>query len=576
MRKWFIVVSLAFGLCAVSGIPVSAQSLSFTDITDIAGMNNSGEGGHGVMTGDVNGDNLVDVYITRNLFPGVLCNLLYINHGGVFTEEGVRRGVAHCSYGVHGGAFADLDNDRDLDLVIGVTYAEDGGGAPNRLFRNNGNGFFSDATPPAFYQRSEPTRAILASDLNRDGLLDIVAISGWLGSDDPPGECNEIYLNQGGLRFALINASALYCGPAGQGATDTDYDNDGDIDVFSANRTGPLNIFQNENGQNMTQVPPSQRGIGHRVYSGITFRDIDNDGDQDMALADPDTRSIYIYRNIGNGSFNFAGSIDGVRSYTVAFGDFNSDGYQDMAAAGHPFVLLNDRTGNFRQGPAVPGATSAVDPRAIAIADIENDGDLDFVTSDKRGSTRLFRNNLNQGNWIKIRLTSPQRQAGAFGAKVWVKNSATGRLLGYQEAQSNFGYLAQSSPVLQFGLGDETNVVIEVRFLDGARDSKQANANQVVDLGSPVCANPEAPSDLTFAVSGRNVTLNWPAGSGNPESYIIEAGSGNGLVDLAILATGSDPRFEAIAPPGRYFVRVRSRNACSTSGPSKEVIIEVR
>jgi hypothetical protein len=105
------------------------------------------------------------------------------------------------------------------------------------------------------------------------------------------------------------------------------------------------------------------------------------------------------------------------------------------------------------------------------MVDIDNDGDLDLAVASKRGPNTLFRNNLNDANWLQVELRSPQGEAGAFGARVYVYDA--GRLddpagfRGLREAQSANGYCAQNSPVLHFGVPAGNTYDVKVKFLDG-------------------------------------------------------------------------------------------------------------
>ncbi|MFQ5652057.1 MAG: FG-GAP-like repeat-containing protein [bacterium] len=486
------------------------NELSFTDITESAGTGGpegrGTTGGHAAIFADINRDGLPDLYHTM-LFKRAMPDLFFLNLGNnVFAEEGEARGIDDFDGGSHGAVFADLDNDGDFDLFNGTTGRLGDKPRPehNNIYRNDGNGFFTDMTDGTdIEERKEPTRGVVAFDMDGDGNLDLLAITNFQGSDDPRGERNELYRNRGNFNFREITSGDLYTAPAGQGATDTDFDNDGDIDIIAANRTGPLNILKNDGAGNFTRISPGSIGITHRGREGATLGDINNDGHLDMLLSDFDETKDFaiehLYINDGDGTFTFQQTFKRTHGFMGAFGDLDNDGDLDIVFAGDDKCYLNDGDGNYTPGPDVP--TDGInDPRAIAFADIDNDGDLDFAIGAKRSRNWLVRNNFDGGNWLKVSLISPHGQAGAFGAKVKVTPSGTlslasrpttaisgktgrkgeyhraavrsdetadGTLVGYREARATNGYLGQNDPVLHFGLGEHTTVDVEVQFLSG-------------------------------------------------------------------------------------------------------------
>ena len=223
--------------------PPPIGPLGFTCVSAASGVAVQILGGHGAMFADATGDLGPDLYITMN-FNDPVAELFFVNQGtGTFTEAGAVRGVADFDVGTHGAAFADLDNDGDYDLINGATGSS---GAPNNIFVNVGSGFFNDVTPASMSSRAEPTRGLLAFDMDRDGDLDVFGVTGWMGSGDPPGERNELYRNDGNFQFTAMTSGLMYTAPAGQGATDTDFNGDGDIDIIAANRDGDLNILRND------------------------------------------------------------------------------------------------------------------------------------------------------------------------------------------------------------------------------------------------------------------------------------------------------------------------------------------
>ena len=467
---------------------LSAQTvLSFTDITNSAGTGGptaAGQtGGHGAMFCDVDNDDHPDLYITM-LFNDPMKDLFFRNTGGnVFADEGDLRGISDFDGGSHGGAFADLDNDGDYDLINGTTYSATGFPATNNIFRNDSHGFFTNvAGQGGIPIREWPTRAAIAFDMDKDGDLDLFFVTGPDGSADPPEERNEVYRNDGNLQFTAIDSGPLYTAPAGQGATDTDYDGDGNIDVFAGNRNGDVNILRNDGGGNFTLILPASIGITHQGRDGITLGDIDNDDDLDMMLASPPDAALY--RSNGNGTFSLITTFANVDGYMGGFADLDNDTDMDLVFAGDPQCFLNNGSGAFLAGPAIP-ITGIDDPRAVAFADIDGDGDLDFAFGNKRSRNWLVRNNFNGGNWLKVKLIAPNGQAGAFGAKtrIYPAGQAGGELLGLRESRSNNGYLGQDDPVLHFGLGSHTAVEVVVRFLDGSIATRtNVSANQTLTI----------------------------------------------------------------------------------------------
>jgi hypothetical protein len=586
MPSQFLKVITLAAAAAVAHQPRSAaDALSFSNITEVAGLGGQPSGSHGAMFADADGDGLTDLYITFNLTrEGFRANRFYRNSGGVFTEEAGARGIDNFSAGSHGAAWADLDNDGDFDLVVGNTYGSLGdlpSPAANRVLRNDG-GRFVDVTPADMAGYADYTRGITALDANRDGFLDIFAVNGYLGNGEPIPDRNELYLNRGGLIFTAITSGAAITAPAGQGVIDTDFDGDGDVDLIAPNQEGALAVLRNDGGV-FSAVPPQAVGIAHRAATGISSGDLDNDGDLDLILVDDGGSGLrvgHIYVNNGNGSFTYAGDTPRFPGYTAGLADLDNDGDLDLVLPGYPVVYLNNGAGAFVAGPALPGPGGDEDPRTVAFADIDQDGDLDFAITTKLGVAHLFRNNRNEGSWLKVRLVSPQGEAGAFGSKVSVFRAGTRSLIGMREARSSGGYLAQDDPVLHVGLGTAASVDVEVVFVDGTRITRSgvsANQTLVIDARSSV-EFPQTPTNLVASVAGTVVTLTWnaPAGGGAPAQYVIEAGSSSGAMNLATMPTaGAATSFSAMAPPGTYYVRVKARNAAGTSAASNEVVVIV-
>jgi hypothetical protein len=560
----------AAGNLAVSGdftfTTPSASPLSFTDITLAAGTGGptgpNQVGGHAAIFADVDGDGQPDLYHTMlGVFADPMSDLFFHNKGNnLFAEEGAPRGIADFDGGSHGAVFGDLDNDGDFDLFNGTTDGTPTIPGINNIYRNNGNGTFTDVTASSGIPvREWQTRATVAFDLDNDGDLDLFAVTDYLGTDDPPGDRNEVYRNDGALQFTAINSGALFEAPAGQGATDTDFDNDGDIDIFAANRTGDMNILRNDGNGVFTRLAPAGLGITHRAEDGITSADVDNDGDLDLLLARDDSATLY--RNNG-GTFTFAQNFTATNGYMGGFADLDNDGDLDLVFAGDEVCYLNDGAGNFTAGPGIPVA-GIDDPRAIGFADIDNDGDMDFAFGCKHSRNWLVRNNNAEGNWLKIKLTSPQGQAGAMGAKTrfYPAGQAGTTLLGLRESRSNNGYLGQDDQIVHFGLGERTAVDVVVSFLDGTTvTSTNVAANQTLLLNG-VSADTSAPSMNSITVTNLTPTSATIAWQTNEISTAqMEYGTTPALGSVSgvenILRTHHSVGLANLAPQTTYFYRV--------------------
>ena len=443
-------------------------------------------GGHGVMWGDANNDGWPDLYVTMNWKKNAYPDLYYENQkGGFFIEKAEQVGLADIDGGSHGAVWVDLDNDGDLDIVNGTTLAL--AGIPDNDIYVNQDGVFTKDTTTVLSKFGEATRGVVTPDLNNDGYADIFCVSGYKGSDDPVAENNELYINNGNGEFSATKQQHVLRLAAGQGAVDTDFDHDGDVDLIAGNKSGNLAILRNEFPlDSLSIVNPAAIGIHHTAYGGVTSGDVDNDGDTDLFLVKgvdgtPYNRS-WLYVNDGKGNFRLQQTFDSIDGYMAGLADLDNDTDVDLVFDGHPFVYENDGTGNFVKGAAITVA-NIDDPRCVAFADMDKDGDLDFAFGVKRSINRLYRNDYKGKNrWLAVQLTSAAGQASAFGTKIWMY-ATDNTLLGYREAQSNHGYLAQDNAVLHFGCGTHNMVHLKIEDNFGhVYQIKEVATNQQMHL----------------------------------------------------------------------------------------------
>jgi enediyne biosynthesis protein E4 len=426
----------------------------FTDVTEESGLGEPGFG-LGVATGDYDNDGYPDLYIS-NFGP----NKLYHNNGdGTFTDVTKKAGVEDNSVGA-GVNWLDIDGDGDLDLFVAryvdFTYERHVPGAtngyptysgprpyprlPNALFRNNGDGTFTD--------------------MSRES-----------GIAAHPG--------------------------AGMGTVCGDFDNDGDIDIFVANDTYENFLFLNDGKGKFTENGLAA-GVACNLNGdvmgnmGVACGDYNNDGWLDLFVTDYQQQSAMLFKNLGGGAFEDvslqagagAGSMNNVK-WGCGFADFDNDGWRDIfVAVGHlqdNVELWDDRSsyracnvllrnlGNGRfvdvSAEAGDGMKVKLSSRGAGFDDLDNDGRVDAVVLNARSEPTILRNETpHPGRWLQVALRGKKNR---FGVGVRVRVVA-GDLTRIDEIRSGQGYQSDWGQRLYFGLGSCDKIDrIEVRWPGG-------------------------------------------------------------------------------------------------------------
>ena len=440
----------------------------FTDVTNEASVGDTGYG-LGCCVGDYNNDGFTDLYVTN-----YGTNVLYRNNGdGTFTDVADITGVAGNQFS-SGCAFVDVDADGYLDLYI-VNYVQ-------------------------FDPNTNPECARLG-------------VRTYCTPEALPGAADVLYRNNGDGTFTDVSEKAGIGTTSGKGlgVVCGDIDNDGDVDIFVANDTTPNFLYRNDTDTaiKMTEdalfagVALSEEG---RAYSGMgaNLGDFDNDGYLDIVITNFQDQTNSLYHNAQSGFFNevsFAKGI-GERSlpylaWGVDFIDFNNDSWLDLFIAnGHlddniaemdPIgtypqpnqLFLNNRGINFSEIPDATIAQRKVS-RGTAFGDIDNDGDVDVVISNLKDSPTILRNDGgNASRWLSVKLIGTHCNRDAIGARVTV---VSGGLTQIREVKSGSGYISQNDLRLHFGLADATRVdTLKVRWGCGKRQTLQdVETNQVL------------------------------------------------------------------------------------------------
>jgi enediyne biosynthesis protein E4 len=454
---------------------------------------------------------------------------LFRNRGnGSFEDVTASSGIAHREYGM-GACAADYDNDGWTDVYLTAV-------GPNALYHNNAGKGFTDVTRAAGVAGGDIFSASCAfTDVDRDGDVDLFVVNyvdARVGNNVFCGDTsrkfriychpltfmphhNVLYRNNGNGTFTDVSKEAGILDRRGNGlgVVAGDYDDDGWPDVFVANDSTPNFLFHNEQGRGFKEVAlvsgVSVASDGNpRAGMGTDFGDYDNDGDLDLFVTNHELEAHTLFRNLGQALFEDATFPSGVGSATlpyVGFGAvfFDADNDADldlgivnghvMNSPGHVRpgateaqrkLLLRNTGGRFTDVGRQAGPGFSVDKvgRALAAADIDNDGDLDLLVVNNGGAADLLRNEGGSGNnAIVIRLIGTTSNRDAIGARVKV---TAGGVTQMREVKAGSSYLSQNDLRLHVGVGKATQIDrVEVRWPNGQSETiSGVMVNQIVTM----------------------------------------------------------------------------------------------
>jgi hypothetical protein len=476
--------SLSIFFMFVTSCFARAQT-AFIDATTQAGINHVYSGhnyGGGVVCADFNNDGYLDLFALagRNK-PNLFC---LNKKDGTFEEAAAAAGLTDGLFGL-GAVAGDVDNDGDLDLYV-VNFL-----AANKLYLNNGNAQFTDATIVAGVGDTGPGIGAAMADYNNDGYLDIYVIN-YSTSSSP----SRFYRNNGNGTFTDVTA-ATKTGVLGRslGVGFFDYDLDGDQDLYVVDEYNLDHLFRNDGNGVFTDVTkPSQ--ITETDGMGIDFADYDNDGDFDFYIGDFNADPLF--RNNGDGTFTNVAAQAGIDNTGVGWGvnfmDYDNDGDKEVYVINGPLMLkpeqpnvFFDNTGNgvfTRMGPGF-GASFQGEGRGSVGADFNRDGYVDiFFVSTMKGQSKLLMNRGGSNNWIVLNLAGTKSNRSAVGARVEV---VAGNLKQVDEVRAGSSYASMHPLELEFGLGQKTQIDrINVYWPSGERQTlANVAVNQVLKIAEP-------------------------------------------------------------------------------------------
>src|SRR5579864_1163700 len=451
---------------------------------------------------------------------------LYHNNGdGTFTNVTERSGLRPDFFGM-GVAIGDYDGDGFEDIFLtgyGRCY----------LYHNNGDGTFRDVTKESGIAPPGWSTSAVWFDYNNDGKLDLFVAQfvdysslRRCGSRDAYGGQAEnateneahycfprlfdpapshLYRNEGGGRFTDVSREmGLLNSPGkGFGVVVTDINKDGYLDVFQANDTEANFLFMNRAGKRFEEIGLAS-GVGYgedgqaRSGMGVDAADFDQDGNQDLFVANVDQQTFSIYRNNGDETFTdfarqfgIAGPTRLLSGWGLKFFDYDNDGWPDLILAnGHPedridkqmkgvtylepLLLFHNEAGRAMSnvsasaGPAFQRLYAA---RGLAVGDLNNDGFPDLVIGINGEPPLVLYNEARSGNhWVGLKLMPVRSAPGAAGALIrW---SVDG-VVRSRFRTAGGSYLSSNGPREILGLGKSTRVEwIEIRW---PAPSKQVN-----------------------------------------------------------------------------------------------------
>ena len=435
------------------------ENSTFTDVTEEAGVGSTAYG-TGATVGDYDNDGDLDLYVTN-----FGTDQLYQNNGdGTFTDVTTHAKVGNPNWGTS-CAFADVNNDGHLDLYV-ANYA---------------------AYTPENDRRCEER-----------------GVHVYCGPHAYPAVHDTFYKNNGDGTFTDVSTLYRPSGLTpqhGLGVTFGDYDADGNIDLYVANDQDPNFLFQNSGDGNFLEVAlisgVCYNDMGkEEAGMGTDFGDYDNDGKLDLTVSNYQTETNTVYRNHDNSFFTdntitagIAEVTHGYLGWGIKFFDYDNDGHQDIFVAnGHlmdnitvleKHVTYPQRNLLFRNlgDGTFANVTSEADglalkkvSRGTAIGDYDNDGDLDILVTNCNQRPDLLQNAVgNQNNWIQVQVVGQKSNRSGIGARIKV---VTGTHVQYREVQSGGSYLSFHDLRAHFGVGKAEQIdLIEIRWTNGHIDT---------------------------------------------------------------------------------------------------------
>jgi len=514
-------------------------SLKFNDITNAAGVGGEGRWCTGVSVVDINADGWPDIYVCASFRsdPKLRTNLLYINQGlnkeGIptFKESAEAYGLADTGFSTQ-AYFFDYDNDGDLDMYLVTNEIYDpktpirfrpkvtDGSAKNtdRLYRNNDNGTFTNVSKEAGITIEGWGHAACITDINKDGWPDIYVANDFVSND-------LCYINNKDGTFTdRINEYFKHTAWNAMGTDAVDINNDGLVDIVSLEMLPEDNLrkkrmlsgneyynyinsamygYQHQYVRNMFQLNSGPTPEGHPVFNDIGFMagvyqtdwswcplvaDFDNDGLRDMIITNGLPRDV---TDLDYVDFN-----NGQRGATANYSLAMTDSLPVVKFSNYAFKNTNGTL--FENETKAWGISIPAFSNGAAYADLDNDGDLDFIVNNLNDPAFVYENTLNTTNEkskehnLIVNFEGTKNNNEGIGATLNLYYDGKQQ---YYEQHPTRGYLSTDDPRAHFGLGavDKIDSMLVV-WPDGKRQllrDIQSNNTVTVSYKDAVVKNKE-------------------------------------------------------------------------------------
>ena len=518
------------------------RTMAFTDVTKESGIDflhydgRSGQHyfvetiGSGCAFIDFDNDGYLDIYLVNatdlpeSHSQVVSRNALYQNdRNGVFIDVTNQAGVGDLGYGT-GITSADYNNDGFVDIYITNFGA-------NILYKNNKDGTFVDVTEFAEVESPMWSAGASFGDYNGDGFVDLYVtnycdfkltnhkncqeqdIKVYCGPEEFSGIPDTLYQNNGDATFTDVTKSAGVFNPNGKGmmAVWSDYNDDGNLDLFVANDGTENFLYQNNGDGTFTDIAwiagVENDDQGNPQGSmGIDFADYNNDGMFDLIITNFQRQLNMLYRNDGDGLFSDTTFTAGLGytlpyvSWGIGFFDFDNDSFRDIFIAnGHiqdhielydssttylqpNHLLINNKGRNFMNVSDQFHLGGLNASRGVAFGDFDNDGDIDVLINNAHDQPNLLRNDLRTDHhWISIKVVGTDSNRDGIGCRIKVFGE---KFFSTADVRSGASYMSQNDLRVHFGLGQVEKInQIEIHWPSGIVDViEEVAVNQILTI----------------------------------------------------------------------------------------------